>query len=191
MRLKAFLFYFAVISTLFLSCDKDTPGDISKEEPDNDVIWDFVNYSVKFSVTDTQGNDLLDSTNVNNILTDSSKWHVTYNNKNYQLLPQHRIETKCNMPIPLGLRFQQLGSYEEEGKFQLWRYGLTFGEFSPTENFKSESFIIHWDESRQTEITFDLYITWDKGDPTVHKSLSIDSVLQPEDWPVVKIVIPS
>ena len=55
MRLKAFLFYFAVISTLFLSCDKDTPGDISKEEPDNDVIWDFVYYSVLFSVSDTLG----------------------------------------------------------------------------------------------------------------------------------------
>lgn len=188
MKLPHLFFYLVVASTLFLSCDKDTPGG-----PDNEdmVSIDFSNWSIEFTVTDTQGNDLLDSTNVNNILTDSSKWYVTYNNKNYKLLPQRQIETKFNMPAPLGLRLLPLGNYDQEGKFQHWRYGLTFGEFSPTKDFKSETFIIHWDESRQTEITFDLYITWDKGDPTVHQSLSIDNVLQQEDWPVVNIVKPS
>ena len=189
MRLNAILFYFIAISALFLSCDKDNPGEGIGEGPNNDWIWDFTNFSVAFSVTDPDRHDLLDSATVNNILADSSKWYVTYNDKTYRPLPEHRVETKFNMPIPLGLRLQSLGGYNEEGKYQHWRYGLTFGEFSPTNNFKSESFTLYWDESRHTDIQFDLYITWDKEEPTVHRALAIDGVVQPEDWPVVKIIL--
>ena len=150
----------------------------------DDRIWDFLNYSVAFSVTDAAtGADLLDPESADHILDQPITVH--YGNAEYTLLKyseEERPETRYNMPRPLGLRLtrQLLG---HEGPVPVpGPWILTFGEFSPERGYRGEEFTIDWGDGTTTEVTFDCYIVW-KGPqkPKVVRRIRFDGAEQ-ESW---------
>lgn len=145
-----------MLAFVLFGCNK---LEINSGKSDPDMIWDFVNYSVGIMVTDASGNDLLNDKTpgnlMNNLITIEYKGRK-FTNKDPQ--------TYANMPAPLAFRKM----YVE----QLKRYGITFGEFSPERNYHGETFTIDWGDGKPKDtFKFDLYITWNRNDPTVHRKL--------------------
>ncbi|WP_029902270.1 hypothetical protein [Prevotella sp. 10(H)] len=163
------LLLLASVMFLFASC-----ADEKLEEDDGDrIIWDFINYSVIFKVVDQSGHDLLNPETEENILDNDIV--VKYDGKEF-----NRKTPKYNMPDPLDLRTYQL----EEGSNALF-----FGEFSPESNYRDEKFTIEWGDGTQTDIKFDLYITWNekRTDPSVHKIIYVDGKRYSDESFVVTI----
>lgn len=151
---KAQIFYL-LIATIFFgitSCNDDDDG------PDPDKNWDFANYSIIFDIEDEKL--LNDDANL-------SKIKVTYNGKEFLYSGQDDYNyVKYLPPLPLAIR-----CYNSEFDKEKPKNRLAFGEFSPTKNYKGEKFTIDWGNGRVDNIEFCLFITWKKGDPTVHQNL--------------------
>lgn len=160
-----------LVSSLFVSCDADRGG------PNDGVIWDFMCYDVSIEVRDEQGNDLFDPKYERNIL--GNKIKVEYQGKTYVM--GEETKTKYNMPSPLAAK-AEYNDYAKKNFF-------CFGEFTPCDEFKNEKFTIDWGNGLRDEVEFDLYITWKRGDPTVHKRVSVNGVkVESEDPFQLKIV---
>ena len=114
---------------------------------DDRLIWDFNCYDINFAVTDSKGNDLLNPEYAGNILKNNIT--ITYNNQTFKY---NYVELRYNMPYPLAIR----KVYNEYLNKNL----LTFGEFTPADNFKNETFTIDWGDGTKDVVTFDLYIEW-------------------------------
>ncbi|EXY94109.1 putative lipoprotein [Bacteroides fragilis str. 3998 T(B) 4] len=65
---------------------------------------------------------------------------------------------------------------------------LSFGEFSPEHQYKGETFTIHWGDGTKDVVKFDLYITWKKQNPTIHKRLYLNDKEYSKDSFLIKIV---
>lgn len=151
-----YLFLLFIVAFLTnTSCDNN--------DPDPDIIWDFYNYSIEFNVGDS---DLL------NDEAFLSKVRVTYNGKDYiysKEESEHYLRaTYC---FPLAVR-----CYNTSRDKNKPNNILGFGEFRPDNNYKNQKFTIDWGNGRVDEVQFDIYITWKKGDPTVHKKLILNGV---------------
>jgi hypothetical protein len=150
--MKKFLLCIAAICALaFTGCHHDD---------DDTKIWDFVNYSFNFLVTDNNGNNLLDPDFAGNILDNHIT--VTYKGKVYERLPMGGT-TRENAPRELALRTERWDYLQSQPL-------LTFGEFSPTENYKDEHFKVDWGDGTTDNVAFDIYITWRGEEPTVHRT---------------------
>lgn len=157
---------FTCISSLLLaaclaSCDNN-------DLPPDDVIWDFACYSIQLQASDKDGNDLLAPDVLQQIPYDSL--YVEYDGKKYYR-DTATVETRYAMPMKLALRY---GEYK--GK-----YILAFGEFTPCDNYEQEPFTIHWGDGRSDQIAFDCFITWKKGDPTVHQTVYLNGEWYKDD----------
>lgn len=135
--------------------------------PQKGMIWDFVNYDVSFEMTDADGNDLLDPANPANIL--GNPVTVTFQGKKYTA----ESDTRAIAPRSWALRH---GMSEKSG-----RYTLNFGEFSPEASYKGEKFTIDWGNGNSDEVSLDLFITWKRHNPTVHKALYLNGQKQADD----------
>ena len=82
-------------------------GEEDKEKDQGDYIWDFINYNIYFSVKDAAGNNLLDPRVASNIL--GNEITVEYGDKSFPL--ENSVDTRFNMPRPLGLRKEVLVSF--------------------------------------------------------------------------------
>lgn len=135
----------------------------------DDLIWDFYNHSVYMAVKDADGRDLLDPATDGNILNEGLQ--VTYKGKKYALLSD--LYTRATCPRELGFRLME------------WKgsYYLSFGEFDPG-GYRRESFIIEWGDGTRDEVTFDLYTTWKRDDPTIHRRLWLNGEELPVNSPV-------
>ena len=151
-------------------------GEEDKEKDQGDYIWDFINYNIYFSVKDAAGNNLLDPQVASNIL--GNEITVEYGDKSFPL--ENSVDTRFNMPRPLGLRKEVLGEAKERV--------LSFGEFSPEHQYKGETFPIHWGDGTKDVVKFDLYITWKKQNPTIHKRLYLNDKEYSKDSFLIKIV---
>lgn len=131
----------------------------ANENEEDDLIFDFINYSIPILVTDASGNNLLDPKTPLNLLKEEIK--VIYRGKEFKRIDANQPVTRANMPAPLALRTSPNNSDRP--------IVLSFGDFSPTKNYHSESFTIQWPDGAEDSITFDLYITWEsKNDPKLH-----------------------
>ncbi|MDR3235237.1 MAG: hypothetical protein LBT48_00720 [Prevotellaceae bacterium] len=150
------------------------------------MIWDFANYSVYFNVVNEAGHNLLDTATVGNIV--GSNITVDYQGQTFkpESWDESTPDTKATMPMPLALRVE----YSDHFGVTL----LSFGEFSPDHHsdnksgYKGETFIIDWGDGTKDTVKFDLYITWKKCNPTVHKSLYLNDKLYPDDSFLITIV---
>ncbi len=139
-------------------------GCSAYDGPKEGMIWDFVNYNVDFIVVDKSGNDLLNAETSGNILENDIV--VTYKENEYRI---DKSRLKAIMPKPLALRIGYSDFYQATV--------LSFGEFSPESSYKGETFTINWGDGSEDKIMFDLYITWKRGDPTVHKHVFLNNQL--------------
>lgn len=142
------------------------------------VIRDFATYDVRFFVTNAAGENLMDPEVEGNWL--DRDIYIEYGNEIYRM-NMDDSDTRANMPRWLGLR---TGSdYWGEEPIM-----LRFGEFGPTAHYQGTTFTIHWGDGTSDEVTFDLYITWKKCDPTVHKTLWFNDAKIPDESFNVEIV---
>lgn len=151
---KILLFLFGFL-LFFTSCDDNDGRDPS-------MIWDFVNYSIEFTVANTE------------LLNDEeflSKVQITYNGKKYIYSEENSypFRTRATYCYPLAIR-----CYNPDYKKEAPNTILGFGEFRPDHNHKNQKFTIDWGNGRVDEIGFDIYITWRKNDPTIHKKLRVN-----------------
>ncbi|WP_280749285.1 hypothetical protein [Parabacteroides sp. PF5-9] len=137
------------------------------------MIWDFTNYSIALDIVDKQGNSLVDPDVEGSIW--SKNFVVKYGTKEFNNL----LKTRLLLPEELGLRL----FYDKD----LERTLLTFGEFDPF-NYKGETFTIDWGDDTKDEIMFDLYMTWKKYDPIIHKSIYLNGDLYSDQSLFVRIV---
>ncbi|MDR1225875.1 MAG: hypothetical protein LBK47_03130 [Prevotellaceae bacterium] len=173
---KTACFVLVVTTLAFMGCEINVESDCGD--------WDFSPHSVFFDVMDAEGNNLLDSATVNNILNDSIT--VLYKNKTYSIATcdeKQGYATKAIKPEPLALRLIYHGYYE--------KMMLSFGEFGPSSynlGYHGETFTISWGDGREDEVKFDLYITWKKCKPTVHTVLYFNNKLYSKESFLITIV---
>ena len=120
---------------------------------DDDVIRDYANYNAKFTVSSSVDNtDLLANPDFLN------KTYVEHRGTTYPVIQfgdkdfgyhTDEIKSRYNMPYPCALRLFRT----DKG-----RYVLAFGEFGPEEQYKNETFIIHWGDGSSNTISFNLYL---------------------------------
>lgn len=144
--MKKIYLLLALLSFLFASC--------SREE--KYAIWDFVNYSVAFSL-DSQTN------------IDIDKISIDYKGKNFRAKIDAGGHTRATWARPLALRYTDFVNNKAH---------FTFGEFRPDNNYKNESFTINWQDGSKDVITFSVYITWKRKKPTVHFKIALNGVKQ-------------
>lgn len=131
-----------------------------KSGADKDTIWDFTCLSINFE-PGVAGEMIFDPNFEGNIL---DKLSVEYKGKTYKAEPLTKM---------LPARFCGL-FYQKDpisGKNRLF-----FGEFSPSDDFHDEKMTINWPDGSRSTLTFDLFITWQKKDPTVNQKMFVDGV---------------
>ena len=125
-------------------------------------IWDFNGHNINFTVTDSKGNDLLNPEYSGNILKNNVT--ITYDNQTFK---SNDIELRLYLPEPLAIR----KSYNQNLKKHL----LTFGEFTPIDNLKNETFTIDWGDGTKDVVKFDLYMEWPNiYTPQIYKKLYLN-----------------
>lgn len=145
--------------------------DRKSEHP---AIWDFVNPSVRFVVTDAEtGENLLDPASENFIGEEAVA--VSYKGERYGIVTEpYAPVSRFNMPRPLALRLERDPYYSSLEELQGWH--LSFGEFSPTDNYRDQRFTVEWEDGSTTEVEFDLYIVWHDDEPDVKSLVRVDGV---------------
>ncbi len=126
------------------------------------MIWDFYNYRIEFTLSNDE------------LLNDEeflSKVYITYNGKKYTYSKEEseRFQTRATYCYPLAIR-----CYNEYRDKDYPNTILGFGEFRPDDDYKNQEFTIDWGNGRVDKIGFDIFITWKKGYPTVHKKLRVN-----------------
>ncbi len=158
--MKKQLLYFLLIPAMCL-----TACDINLIDPDCDKIWDFTPMNITFSVSDDDGNDLLDPESELNIL---DRITVQYNGGEYSVGEfDGSPNTRAYMPRWEGL-YTRYSEYEG-------RWLLHFGEFSPDfGDHHNDKMTIDWGNGTKDQISFDFYVTYKRCDPTVHRRFRVN-----------------
>ena len=136
---------------------------------DDDRIYDFVNPSVVFYVTDAEtGEDLLDPASDKSILDQPIA--VIYNEKRFEVVDgKEQHFSRATYARPFALR-HELRCYGDASKG--WQ--LAFGEFSPSTGYRDQSFALDWGDGTKTEVTLSIYINWSKGEPHIKSPIRVD-----------------
>lgn len=126
-----------------------------------DVLRDYTCYNIRFLITDADGNNMMDPEFEGNILDNGV--YAEYNGENYHLMTE-LPQTRAEMPHWWGLSSSLIFSPTQPVK-------MLFGEFSPTSDYRGETFTIHWGDGTSDVVKFDMYITGTDCEPTVHRKL--------------------
>lgn len=141
------------------SCgDDDKPGgDIT--------IWDILPYSIQMRVVDSDGLNLLDTKNANNVIKDSIT--VEYEGNVYKVDTAYNAGSRAVMPEFTGLtRYAPVGTRN---------YVLIFGEFDSEKNVSGKEIVIDWkDGSKKDTITFSHSCTWQNDEPNTSTTVMLN-----------------
>lgn len=139
----------------------------TEKEQEQFMIWDFANYQVVFTMVDpSTGEDLLDEDNPAGLwLADVA---AVYGDRRYTLADAGKPHPSYNMPEPLALRRTTVS----DGG--MVRHALSFGEFSPEDDYRDRTFVMEWGDGSTTEILFDCYVEWNGSTPEVHTRVCVD-----------------
>ena len=157
-RLKGILTMLFSIS-LFVACDSEGNGD---------VIWDIAPVEFRIFITDSEGNDLLDSTLQTNMIKDIT---VSYQGEIYPVMTEREYyekqygnhQTRHYMPHFYGLILRQYRSYKT---YTYGDYELVFGEFYGEENIDKREITLNLPDGRQAILSYKNSFKWkSNGDP--------------------------
>lgn len=130
------------------ACDGDGPRE--------GEIWDFAPYSVCIKVVDTNGADLLDPNNPDNILKDSIT--AEFEGKVYKVTSVTDHNTRF---LPAEFRGLVCCKYYKEDY-----YLLVFGQFQTEDNAGKRSLTIDWKNGKEKDvITFSHSFKWKNHEP--------------------------
>ncbi|MGL4333105.1 MAG: hypothetical protein ACRCZQ_11060 [Bacteroidales bacterium] len=142
MRTKFLSLFLFMSIVLFSGCKED----------EGDVVWDVYPVVYCMSVTDADGNDLLNPATPDAL--DYTKIKAVYKNKDYSCqIPEGMASTKAYLPQFYGLQLRQ-----EKGKFILY-----FGELEGAESYRNETIILDYGDGSSDEISFNRDFKWNKG----------------------------
>ena len=138
-------------------------------EQNDFMIWDLVNPSVCFFITDAEtGANLCDPSVEGNVLD----WNVTAttdDGETFELIEDDPF-TRATLAEPLALRLTQ---YSTLGNIKGWH--VSFGEWDPYDGFRNKKFTINWGDGTQTEVEFNLFISkMRKRDIKIDSSIWVD-----------------
>ena len=144
-----------------VSCSKD---DID----DGDIIWDIAPVEFSIFITDSEGNDLLDSTRQNNLIKDIT---VSYQGETYPVMTEREYyekqygnhQTRHYMPHFYGLILRQYRSYKT---YTYGDFELEFGEFDGEENIDKREITLNLPDGHQAILSYKNSFKWkSNGDP--------------------------
>lgn len=125
------------------------------------VETDYIPIELVVTVCDADGNDLLDSTVVGN-LVDGAPITATYKDEEYTCKGYREVwypDTRTYMPNFYGLKFQDKYQYNKDipstGYTEPQKRGLLlFGEFSGEQKHDLTEVTLHWPDGTQDVIAF-------------------------------------
>lgn len=159
---------FSICSVMMCSCD-------NSDLPDDDMIWDFTCFDIAIQVKNAAGEDLLNPETTGCITDKGLK--AIYKEKVYEKdSTLNKAYPRFNMP-----RWEGLHTYKKDNQ-----YYLMFGEFTPCSDYHAEKFILDWNDGTKDTISFDLYITWKKKEPTVHFNMYLNDKKVEKELVIVK-----
>ncbi len=144
-------------------------------EDDGDMMYDFTPIEVYFTLTGTDGEDLLDPATPGTYADLPIK--ATYQGKTYdkdvfdKLLPP---QSRYYMPRFYGICTTRL----EDG-----RYALVFGELDGADTYENETITMEWGDGSRDEVKFSSRIQWKKGKPNVIRSFKLNDEEVAKDTP--------
>ena len=111
--------------------------------------WDVYPINIDIYVQDSEGNDLLSSSNANNILKDSI--YVAYDGLEFPLGKDmsEEVMTRAYMAVLSGLKLLKYGN----------EHYLTFGEFDGAKDW-DDTFEIYWGDNSKDVIRFQRDFEW-------------------------------
>ena len=145
--------------SLFVACESEGGGD---------VIWDIAPVEFSIFITDSEGNDLLDSTFQNNLIKDIT---VSYQGEIYPVMTEREYyekqygnhQTRAYMPQFHGLILRQYWSHKT---FTNGDFELVFGEFDGEESIDKREIILNLPDGRQAILSYKNSFKWkSNGDP--------------------------
>ena len=143
--------------SLFVACDSEGGGD---------VIWDIAPVEFSIFITDSEGNDLLDSTFQNNLIKDIT---VSYQGEVYPVMTEREYyesqynQTRAYMPHFYGLILRQYWSHKT---FTNGNFELVFGEFNGEENIDKREITLNLPDGRQAILSYKNSFKWkSNGEP--------------------------
>lgn len=140
-------------------------GDSSPIEFEPHLVFvDYNYYDINITVSDSDGNDLLNPSAEQNILSESiyatirdKKYYIEGYSSTPDILASKPAETA------LKLRHRSVEGIE--------RYYLYFGDFSPEENYENEDITIVWRDKSSDKFTLTCTLSWVGWQPNVVDSL--------------------
>ncbi len=141
------------------------------EESEDDIIWDVAPINFMFYITDTEGHDLLDSTQAGNLVRDIS---VVYRDKTYPVktteewyAEQRQSATRAILPVFMGLILAQRINPVDLSPD---RYRLYFGEFDGTSNVENREVVLLLNGKEQARMAYSNTFRWKKnGEPKIDR----------------------
>lgn len=149
-RLKGIIAILFTVS-LFVACDSEGGGD---------VIWDIAPVEFRIFITDSEGNDLLDSTFQNNLIKDVT---VSYQGEVYPVTTEREYyekkynQTRAYMPHFYDFILRQYWSHKT---FTNSNFELVFGEFNGEENIDKREIILNLPDGRQAILSYKNSFKW-------------------------------
>ncbi len=146
---------------IYTACD-------SENKDDSFVIWDICPIEYNIFISDSKGNDLLDSTYQNNIIKEVS---VSYEGEDFPLLNEYEARnricgqssTRAYFAIFYGLFLRQ---YWNNKTFSNDNFEMIFGEFSGTENIDLREMILNLPNNQHISLAYKNSFKWKQnGDP--------------------------
>ena len=153
-------------ASMFGACDNEGGSDL--------VIWDIDPIMFSISITDSVGNDLLDSTFQKNLIKDIT---VSYQDETYPVVTEREYYEKHNQTRAYMTEFRGLllRTYWSHKTFTYGNCELVFGEFSGEENIDKREIILHLPGGRQSKLSYKNSFKWkSNGEPEINRSFYLD-----------------
>ena len=162
---KAFYLLLCCLLTtcLFTACS-------SEDDEQNDFrIWDIYPIEFKIFITDSEGNDLLDSTYQYNIINEVSASYQgeVYPLKKYPDSYYRKATTRVYVPHFEGLLLKR---YWNSMTYTYGNFEMVFGEFDGTENVDKRQIILHLPDSYQVRLSYKNSYKWISNDDGPQKN---------------------
>ena len=169
MKTKTLLVLSLLFLTLLSACSSDD------DERKDDIIWDISPIEFKIFITDSEGNDLLDSTYQYNIINEVS---ASYQDEVYPLkkYPDRyyyaEVTTRLYVPIFEGLLLKR---YWNHKTYTYGNFEMVFGEFDGMENVDKREIILHLPDNYQVRLSYKNSFKWkSNGDPQKNTQFFLD-----------------
>lgn len=164
--MKRIVFLAMLALGVLTACDNESGGG-------DDMIWDLVPVTFNIYLSDSEGQDLLDSRYQDNLIKDVS---ASYEGEEYPLITeqeyyenQSKAQTRYYMPRFFGLMLvRPWKSYtvnDVNNVITYDDYEMVFGEFAGEENVEKREITLNLPNHQQIRLAYKNSFKWNNGKP--------------------------